>query len=722
MSKRSPLATRIHALLAGTSSRPLKPKEIARALEIPPSDYRDLKNTLREMVAAGDLYRVKRGRFAPPEKINVVIGRFAKAHRGGATVTGDPPGNEVLFIRPDRASTAQHGDRVAARVMERRSGPLPEGEVIRVLERAHAEIVGTVQMMGSIALVRPENPNVTRDVLIPPESLRGAEHGQLVSVRVTSWGDERTTMVGEVLEVLGKRGDPGLDVLIVMKEYRLPLRFPEAVEAFAHSLPKKITDGDLRDRADLRTLDCVTIDPVDAKDFDDALSYREEQDGRIEIGVHIADVGHYVKVGTPLDDEARQRATSVYLVDRVVPMLPEALSNRLCSLVPGEDRLAFSVLFHLDRERSVASIRFTPSIIRSRRRFTYQEVQALLDGAEPAPADRPLLRSLRELATLSERLIAERHRRGSLDFDLPESRVILNEHGLPIDIQKVVRLEAHRLVESFMLLANEAVAKRLRTIDLPTLFRVHMGPDPLAATELREALARFGLRLPVGPGRPITAKMLQKVLLASEGEPQAELIHMLILRSMKRALYHVEPLGHFGLATKNYTHFTSPIRRYPDLVVHRVLRAVLRRGPAPPEDGAAMFHLAEHCSNRERVAEEAERASVELKKVQFMAERVGEEFDGRIVSVTSFGFFVELTPFHVSGLVHVNRLADDYYHFDEDQLLLLGEHTGRTFRIGQPVRVVVTRADIARRQIDFELVGEEPEKKSGKRRRAPATK
>jgi len=698
------LSKKILRHLQERSKHPLKPKEIARALKIPTERYRELRSLLRKMAARGEIYRVKRGRYAPPDKISVVIGRFTAARQGGGKVTGDPPDSELLFVPPARIASALHGDRVACRVMKRRSGPLPEGEIIRVIERARTSIVGTISVSAHIIVVEPEDPNITRGIVIPRDELAGAEDGQMVSVEIVSWGDRRKMMVGRVTEILGTPGDPNLDMLIVMKDFGLPVRFPEAVEDAAERLPDSPVVTQLKGRKDIRDTICFTIDPVDARDFDDALSIQTRDDGDIEVGIHIADVSHYVTPGGLIDREAFERGTSVYLVDRVVPMLPEKISNRLCSLVPDEDRFAFTTIIRLTEGTKIRSARFFPSVIRSHRRFTYQEVQTLLDGKSPAKRDQEFLEPLRSLRDLSERLWDRRISRGGLDFDLPASHVVLDDNGLPIDIQRVIRLPAHRLVETFMILANEAVAKRLKSVGWPALYRAHEAPDPMATAELAQNLARIGLQLPVHKGKEITPRVMQKILTQVEGQPEAELVNTLVLRAMKRARYDPSPIGHFGLAMRNYTHFTSPIRRYPDLIVHRVLKEILSSGEPPVEEDDDMARIGEHCSERERVAEEAERASVELKKVQFMAERIGERYEGRIVSVTAFGFFVELDTYHVQGLVHVNRLDDDYYVFREEHRSLTGEHTGRAFRLGDVLEVEVARADIARRQIDFELV------------------
>lgn len=706
---RGHMAQDVQRLLREHAGRPLKPKEIAKQLGVSTRDYRDLKDVLAELVDAGKLYRVKRGRYAPPEKINVTTGRFVVGRRG-ARILPDDRAETALFVPFDRDGGALDGDRVAGQILARGSGPLPEGEVIRVLERAHEHIVGTLHVNRDVSRVAPLDPQIRRDCYVSSDRLGGAEEGDVVVVDITSYGDSRRMMRGEIREVLGKYDSPGVDVLVVLKEFGLPTRFPGEVDEAAKRLPKAPREADFANRVDMRTVPTFTIDPAEAKDFDDALSIERREDGTLDVGIHIADVSHYVETGSVIDQEAYRRATSVYLVDRVIPMLPEQLSNELCSLVPNEDRLAFSVLLRLDASVRIRSVRFARTVIRSRRRFAYQDVQALLDGAKPSKADRPFLEPLRDLAALSDTLIERRSARGSLDFDLPGSRVELDESGFPIDIQRAQRLAAHRLVESFMLLANECVAKRLRRVKWPALFRVHEAPDPLATEELRASLARFGIHLRGKKNMPIKPTALQAALAESSELRAAEVVHTLVLRSMKRALYDTSPDGHFGLATTDYTHFTSPIRRYPDLVVHRVMKAYLGEGKPPYDEEAHAESVAQHCSERERVAEEAERTSVELKKVQFMSRKIGERFQGRIVAVTGFGFFVELDRYHVSGLVHLNRLEDDYYLFDAERLSLLGERTGRQFRIGDAVTVDVARTDLPRRQIDFDLV-DEPRRK-----------
>jgi ribonuclease R len=709
--QRKQLKRDVVALLKDGAGRPLKPKEIQKELKISTRDYPELQDLLEDMAQDGDLYRVKKGRYAPPEKINVVVGKFLSGRHGGGTVVPETANAEAIFIAAANIESAVHLDRVACRVMSRRSGPLPEGQVIRVLDRARTEIVGTMTVERHMTVVRPEDSKIDREVLIPKDGRHGAADGQLVTVDILDWGSPRKMMVGEVRDILGTPGDPGLDVLIVMREYDLPSDFPNDVEREAARLPSKPDIRNLDERVDLRDRIAMTIDPEDAKDFDDALSVRPVGDGVYEIGIHVADVSHYVQPGTALDDEAYHRGTSVYLVDRVIPMLPEAISNGLCSLVPDEDRFAFSVLARMDLTGRVRSVKFHPSVIRSRRRFAYTEVQDIFDGKRPKKEDKYLVDDLEVLAAISDELIEKRHGRGSLDFDITASRVILDERGNPIDIRRYPRLQAHRLVESFMLLANELVAKRLQNQDWPALYRVHMGPDEATALELAEQLGRFGVKLPIRRGSALGPRALQTALREVSGRPEESVVNTLILRSMKRAMYDPQPQGHFGLGTDHYTHFTSPIRRYPDLIVHRVLRAIVDGTRPPLEDEEQAAQIAEHTSDRERVAEEAERASIELKKVQFMAERIGERFEGRIVSVTAFGFFVELNAYHVSGLVHVNRLEDDYYFFHEENLSLVGEHTARTFSIGDDVEIEVLKADIGRRQIDFELIASQAAKR-----------
>ena len=687
--------------LQSEARRPLKTKELARALSVPEPEYADFKEFLGRLVDEGVLYRVKGQRYALPRKINLAVGPL-QTIRSGAGFVNTEEGPDV-FIPSNGMDSALDGDRVVARVERSRRGDRPEGRVIKVLERARETVVGVYHPTRGFGFVVPEDRKLTRDVFIPPGQESGAGDGDVVVVRITSWGDAHRGPAGEVEAVLGRFGDPGVDVLAVAYGHELPLGFPAEVEAEADRLQARgIRPEDLEGRADLRGQLVFTIDPADAKDHDDALSIRRGENGLWEVGVHIADVSHYVVEGGVIDQEALRRGTSVYLVDRVIPMLPEALSADLCSLRPHEDRLAVSLVLELDDEAEVRGHRLVRSVIRSAHRLSYDDAQAILEEADSTGEVAEALDALRRL---SRQLRERRETRGSIDFDLPEARVVLNTQGEPTDIQRVLRLETHRLIEDFMILANEVVDREAARLKLPFLHRVHEPPNADRMEQLRELLAGLGVRVPERPA----PKDLQRAIGRFAGRPEESLVSTVVLRSMKRALYSEKPLGHFGLATDHYTHFTSPIRRYPDLVVHRLATRAMTDGERLPEALRTEYlpPVARRSSERERVAVEAERDSVDLKKVEFMRQHVGDVFEGTVSGVTSFGLFVLLDRWFVEGLVHMSSLEDDYYVFLEDQFTLLGEHTRRRFRLGDRLRVQVAGVDLEQRKIDFVLSGAE---------------
>ena len=688
--------------LRTSAGRPLKARELARALSVPDQDYHDFKALLQQLENDGRLYRVQRQRYAAPKRINLLTGRLQTIRSGAGFVTPDDGGAD-LFIPVDSLNSAMDGDKVVARIEKSRRGGRREGSVIRILERARQTIVGTFHSERNFGFVVPEDPKVARDVFIPPGQEGGAETGQIVVVRVTNWGDRSRGPAGEVERVLGVLGDPGVDILAVIHGHELPLEFPAEVEEEAEAIRARgVTEEDLEGRRDLRDTLIFTIDPVDAKDHDDALSIRRLDDGNWEIGVHIADVSHYVREGSPIDAEALSRGTSVYMVDRTIPMLPHALSTDICSLVPDQDRLALSVIAIIDQEGKTLRHQLVRSVIRSRHKISYERAQAVLGKMDTIDPETD--QAIHDLVTLSRVLRQRRAERGSLDFDLPEARVILNTRGEPTDIQRVERLESHKLIEDFMLLANEIVARRAAKARIPFVYRIHESPDESRLESLKEFVEPFGYR--VGGRGKVTPKDLQKLLAAVEGKPEANLISTVVLRSMKQARYAAENAGHFGLAATHYAHFTSPIRRYPDLQVHRICtHAFIDRRPARELASVGMLpEIARISSERERVAVEAERDSIELKKVEFMQRHLGAEFMGTISGVAAFGFFVLLDEFFVDGLVHVSSLDDDYYDFVEEQYTLIGAHTGRQFRLGDRVRVQVARVNLEERKIDFLVV------------------
>ncbi len=688
----------------------MRPQEIARGLGIRNREgYVRFKRTLQELERAGRIVRQRKGRYAVPDQLDLVQGVLQVTRSGDAFVLS--PGEEPdVFVPARERNTAVDGDRVLARLERRPRRRNPEGRVVRILERAREQIVGVYRKRRGYGYVAAQEPPLDVEVFVPPEAEADAEHGQLVVVSIEDWGERGPGPVGRVVSVLGDPEDPGVTVLGIIHGHRLPLEFPSRVEREANRIARRgIRPEDLEGREDFRDRLVFTIDPADARDHDDGLSVRELADGRQEIGVHIADVSHYVRRDAPLDREAAVRGTSVYLVDRVIPMLPHALSSDLCSLVPDEDRLAFSAIFVLGAAAEVESVRFGPTVIRSRFRLAYEEAQEILDGGRSASTE---LREALERLDRSARLLRERRRaRGSIDFDLPESRVILNACGEPTDIQRVLRLPTHMLIEDFMVLANEAVAELAARERIPLIYRVHEAPAERKVENLRTLAATFGYRL---PRRDLQPRDISKLLVAMEGAPQEQLVSTVALRSMSQARYDPENFGHFGLASPAYAHFTSPIRRYPDLAVHRQLKAYLRDpAVARAESSERLGAVAEASSLSERRAEEAERDSVDAMKVEFMARHLGDEFAGTISAATAFGLFVLLDDYHVEGLVHVSSLTDDYYHFDEARHALVGRKRKRTYQLGDPIRVQVVRVDRERRRVDLEP---RDEKRAGRRR------
>jgi ribonuclease R len=687
----------------GASERgPLKAKELAQALGIAAAEYRRFRRLLTGLERVGKVYWVKGHRYAVAAKLDLVTGTLSLTRKGDGFVRPDERGDDV-FVPAQRLATAMDGDRVVVRIERRPHGRSREGSVIRVLVRARKTVVGIFHSGRRFSYVVPLNVRLNRDVLVASADEGDAKDGQVVVVRLVSYGEGRVSPSGTIQQVLGKLSDPGVDVLAVAHGYGLSLEFTPEVTSAAAAAAKSGADDEGADRVDRTDLLCFTIDPADAKDHDDALSLTEHEDGCVEVGVHIADVSHFVQRDTPVDVEARARGTSVYLVDRTIPMLPAVLSNDVCSLHPGEPRFAVSLFMKLDPGGRVASRRYERTLIQCRHALSYEQAQEVLDGQGSVSSE--VDRALRALDDRARRVRAERFARGALDFDVPEAKVVLDTKGIPVDIQRRERLGSHRLVEDYMILANEVVANDMESADLAVLYRVHEPPAREKVEALAETLAGFGLKVP--RRKSLKPSDLGDLLRVVKGREEEMLVNTLILRSLKKARYHTENLGHFGLASRGYLHFTSPIRRYPDLVVHRVVTRVLVHGAAQPyDDRGGLTAWAELCSARERAAEEAERASVALKKVEFMERHLGDSFAGRISGVAAFGFFVTLEDFFVEGLVHVSGLRDDFYHFREDAHALVGERGGRRFRLGDRVEVQVARVDKEARHIDFHVLRE----------------
>lgn len=617
---------------------------------------------------------------------------------GDAFLRPDANKGDDVFVPRRNQESALHGDRVEVAIEGRPKGRSAIGRVVRVLERARVTFVGTYHRTKGMGFVRPLDRRIPKDILLPRGEEGGAGDGEVVVVRIINFGDRRVPASGTVERVLGPVDAPGVDVLSIMFGYGLAPEFPPEVEKDAHRSEERLARPGKR--TDARGLRIITIDPVDAKDHDDALSIRSLQRDRFEVGVHIADVSHFVEEGSPLDQEAYRRGTSVYLVDQVIPMLPHTLSSGVCSLVEGEDRLALSLFLELDSEGRLHSHRMERTLVRCDHGLHYEQVQEVLEGR--TSIDEATDADLRQLDRLGRTLRELRRGRGSLDFDLPEARVVLDSEGLPIDILRTTQLDSHRLIEEFMILANEVVADEGEGRSLPIPYRVHEAPKEDRAEELRIFLSSIGYTIPRGRLAP---QDLQAVLDRAEGRPEAALVSSVLLRSMARAHYSPENDGHFGLASEAYSHFTSPIRRYPDLVLHRVMtRALLDRSPIPERwGGEALEEMTAHASERERIAQQAERDSIEMKKIEFMSRHLGDDFDGTISNVTAFGFFVLLDRYFVEGLVHMRTLGRDYFTYLEGSHALVGKRSGQRFQLGDRVRVRVVRASKEEREIDFQL-------------------
>ena len=681
---------------------PMKLKELAILLNVPKEQREELKQVLNLLLAEGKISVSKKGKFGKAEAF-ALVGVFSGNARGFGFVAIEGQ-EEDVFIPADRTGGALHGDKVQIVIDSERRGGRPEGTVVRILEHANETLVGTYQKGKGYGFVVPDNQKISKDIFIPQGCDQGAVSGHKVMVKIKDFGEKKGKKPeGVITEILGHIHDPGVDILSIVRAYDLPEEFPGAVKTQLKQIPDEVTKDSWAGRKDLRDLPTVTIDGEEAKDLDDAISIERAGDGYL-LGVHIADVSHYVQEHTPLDEEAFKRGTSVYLVDRVIPMLPHKLSNGICSLNEGEDRLALSCLMEIDSQGNVTGHEIAETVIRSDRRMTYTAVNAIVTDHDPQVtaeyaefAEMFLL--MKELADI---LRKKRHARGSIDFDFPESKIVLDEKGKPLEIKAYERNAATRIIEDFMLLANETVAEDYFWQELPFLYRTHDKPDEDRMKRLGTFINNFGYVLRM-PGGQVYPKEIQKLLDKVEGTPEELLISRLTLRSMKQAKYTTENTGHFGLAARYYTHFTSPIRRYPDLQIHRIIKESLHGGLT----GKRISHyekilpqVAVQTSALERRADEAERETDKLKKVQYMERFIGQEFEGVISGVTSWGFYVEL-PNTVEGLVHISELRDDYYVFLEERYELSGEMTGKTYKLGQTIRVQLTGCDRFSKTLDF---------------------
>ncbi len=729
------------ALLARKDYRPLNKLDIARKLGLPANEQVALRKTLRELERSGEIARIRKNRYILPAEADLVAGKLSIHQAGYGFLMPETSGEPDVFIAAENIGIAMHGDRVIVRISRdapphNRVKGRREGRVIRILERAHDTIVGTLQRSRNFYYVVPDDPRFVHDIYVHPERDQrpgtSANVGDKVVVRLDAWESRHVNPEGEIIEVLGPASTPGVDILSIIRKYHLPTEFPKDVLDQAERISEQIDSRQLEGREDLRKEFIVTIDPDDARDFDDAIQV-EKTDSGWRLGVHIADVATYVEPGGALDREARRRGNSVYLPDRVIPMLPERLSNGVCSLNPGVDRLTHSVFIHFDKHGVAKSARFGHSVIRSAHRLTYKQAYAILKSP---PRDRlgERLHLAWELAALLRR---KRFEHGALDLDFPEVKVWVDKDGRPVKLERVENDESHQLIEEFMLAANEAVARQLKKRAIPTIYRVHENPDPDKLAEYREFVLSFNYKA----GDLTHRSELQRLLASIRGKPEEQALKIALLKSLKRARYSSQPLGHYGLAKANYLHFTSPIRRYADLVVHRSLgrdatplpsarsRITERRSrsdtPYQPDMGE-ITSVAEHLSTTERTAADAEIDAAQMKKLEFFQRQLDQRnpqiFRAAIVDVRNYGLMVELPDALITGLVHVSSLTDDFYVFEPARRQLIGRRSRKRFSVGDELSVFVARVDAFKRQVDFAIALASDRPKRNRRTRAQSSR
>lgn len=692
---------------------PMKIKEIAILLNIPKEQRSELEEVLSALVEEGKIELSRKGKYSKAAG-RIYSGIFTANPRGFGFVTIEGM-EEDIFIPEEEVNGAMHKDKVKIRLTNGKPGKRQEGTVLKILSRGMEEIVGTFEKSSnSFGFVVPDLKRFTKDIYISIEDSLGAVTGHKVVVKITDFGSDTKNPEGKITEIIGHINDPGTDILAIVKAYGIPMEFPEEVLKQTAKVPEEVAEEEMTGRKDLRSLPTVTIDGEDAKDLDDAITLSKEGN-HYHLGVHIADVSHYVKENSVLDKEALRRGTSTYLVDRVIPMLPHRLSNGICSLNAGCDRLALSCLMEIDEKGNVIGHEIAETVIRVNRRMTYTSVQKILDQDEAERKEYEELVSMFEMMEeLAGILRSKRRKRGSIDFDFPETKVLLDEEGHPVEIKPYERNSATKIIEDFMLAANETVAQDYFWQEQPFLYRTHENPDPEKLQKLGIFINNFGYSIKMGQ-EEIHPKELQKLLEKIDGKPEEALISRLTLRSMKQAKYTKDCTGHFGLAAQYYCHFTSPIRRYPDLQIHRIIKEQLNgklNEKRQEHYHAIMPEVSVQCSTTERRAEEAERETIKLKKAEFMQDKIGEIYEGVVSSVTSFGMYVEL-PSTIEGLVHMTTLKGDYYYYDDDHYELVGEHTNKRYKLGQAIRIRVIGVDQLTHNIDFEVVPEEGEEQDG---------
>lgn len=705
MLRKPELRKRLETLLAEHPTQSYNYKQAAMRLQLKNMEAkRQIAEVLREMCEDGLLEEISRDKFRMKQMGAYVTGTVELTAKGAAYILSEEC-EEDIFVAFPNLHHALNGDRVKVLVYARSRDRRPEGEVVEIQERSRSTFVGIVQRSKNYAFLMPSGKQLPYDVFIPLAQLHGAKDGDKVVVQITEWPESQKNPVGTVIQVLGRPGDNDTEMNAIMAEYELPVAFPAKVLKAAERIAMELPADEVARRRDFRNTVTFTIDPKDAKDFDDALSVRALENGLYEVGVHIADVSYYVAPDSVLDKEAYARATSVYLVDRTVPMLPEKLSNGVCSLRPQEEKLCFSAVFKMDAHAQVLEQWFGKTVICSDRRFTYEEAQAIIEGAEGDYKQEILI-----LNDLAQKLRAERFKSGAIDFDRIEVKFELDERGKPLGVYFKQSKEANKLIEEFMLLANKKVAERVGKAKAGQkaktfVYRIHDKPAEDKLDEFNKFVAKFGYSLKFGSRKALTSSM-NKLMKEVKDRPEQNMIETLAIRTMAKAVYSTVNIGHYGLAFDYYTHFTSPIRRYPDVMVHRLLQRYLDGGRSVNQEKYEDY--CKHSSDMEQLAANAERASIKYKQVEFMADKIGQEFEGTVSGVTQWGFYVELDESKCEGLVSMHELEDDYYEFDEKNYCMVGRHHGKRYQLGDKVTVKVAKANLVARQLDFVLAGQEP--------------
>lgn len=713
LGKKSALTNAIFTVFAENLFKPMNYKQVSKTLGITDTAGKDVVHSiLLELFSEGKLIEERPFRyllskayfeqFAP--KKQYITGTVDMKSTGKAYVIPDE-GGEDIFVGAANTGKALHADKVKVMLFPKRKNRKTEGEIVEVLERTKTDYVGVIHIERNFAFLVPDSNNMPVDIFIPQSDYKGAHEGDKVIARITDWPQSAKNPFGEIVQVLGKPGDNEVEMQSILSEHEFPLHFPKEVEQEAEAIPEQIDPDEYKKRRDFRGIFTITIDPIDAKDFDDALSLRKLENGHWEVGIHIADVSHYVRPGKPLDNEAFERGTSVYLVDRVIPMLPEKLSNKVCSLRPNEEKLCFSIVFELDENAIIQNEWIGKTVILSNRRYTYEEVQEMIEGA-----DGDYKEEIMVLNTLATKLREERVRKGSINFHSEEIRFVLDENGKPIDTYVREQNESHQLIEDFMLLANRCIAERFgkqkgKQKPKTFVFRVHDEPNPEKLSTFVQLVSRLGYAMNIS-SRSKLVKSYNSLFKAVEGKGEKNLIETVAIRTMAKAEYSTQNIGHYGLAFPYYTHFTSPIRRYPDLIVHRLIERYLIENK-PSVDEIAFEEICRHASDMERRAAEMERESIKFKQAEYLQDKIGKTFDGLISGVSKWGLFVELKDSKSEGLVRYNEMEGDFYYLDEENFRIIGQQFGRIYQLGDEVQVIIRAVDLIHKKLSFTLVEKE---------------